>query len=145
MTKLSINLIVALVVACSLHCQAYAQFSFGQQKKKEARITYKPLPQPIDIPNVPHYVGQAVYEGGNSNELGRNMMFHERWKAKETKPQVLDWYKGSLQGYGWKINYVNDCSLSAEKDGNTCEVIVITPFMKGGYKSEISINSMQKK
>jgi hypothetical protein len=113
----------------------------GQQQASEL-VAAAPdrLKDKVSLPNVPEYTGKAKYLHGlvysHINNQKQGPAYVMCFNAKESIPQVRDWWLASLRQYRWNITYTSkDVVQGSDKDGSTC-IIQIGPPVAGVAKDD---------
>jgi hypothetical protein len=100
------------------------------------------LKEKVSLPNVPEYTGKAKYLHGliypaKGNEK-QGPTYVMCFNAKETMPQVHDWWLTSMRQYSWNISYTtSDVIRGTDKNGSFC-IIQIGPPVAGVAKDDRS-------
>jgi hypothetical protein len=125
-------------IGTSAQAQAPQQ---GQQQANEL-VAAAPdrLKDKVSLPNVPEYTGKAKYLHGlvysHINNQKQGPAYVMCFNAKESIPQVRDWWLASLRQYRWNITYTSkDVVQGSDKDGSTC-IIQIGPPVAGVSKDD---------
>ncbi|CAN5195836.1 hypothetical protein BH11CYA1_BH11CYA1_27530 [soil metagenome] len=124
----------AIVLLISLGTAANAQQNQqGQQTHELLNAAPDKLRDKVSLPNLPEYTGKSKYLHGlvytpNGKEK-QGPTYVMCFNAKETVPQVRDWWLASLRQYRWNITYTSrDVVQGTDKDGSTCIVQISNPI-----------------
>lgn len=130
----------------SLNSAAKAQApQQGQQNPNATELVAaapETLKEKVPLPNVPEYTGKAKYLHGlvynHINNTKQGPAYVLCFNAKETIPQVRDWWLNSMRQYRWNITYTSkDVVQGNDKDGSNC-IIQIGPPVSGVSKDDKS-------
>ena len=132
--------LLSLLAAMSVQAQAPRQ---GQQVNSDpiGAIPDK-LKEKVSLPNVPEYTGKAKYLHGlfyaASGKEKQGPTYVMCFNAKESMPQVHDWWLASMRQYSWNITYTSsDVIRGTDKNGSFC-IIQIGPPVAGVAKDDRS-------
>lgn len=123
--------LLVLLVAQSAHAQQ-GQRQTTANVTDEVASAPDTLKEKISLPNLPEYTGKAKFLNG----LVYNHIKNEKqgpayvmcFNAKETIPQVKDWWLNSLRQYRWNITYTSPSVVQGnDKDGSTCIIQIGVP------------------
>lgn len=108
------------------------------EREYAAEYQFRVLKEPVSLPNLPAYTGQAKFLSGLSYpNVKDGATIGLRFAVREDPSAVLGWYKEAFRGYQWA--YVpSDTGLTASKDGNSCTITVSKPSLVG-YKADLEI------
>lgn len=117
-----------VVVLCTMTtvCSSTAQpqQSSGSQYKKAPTVAADPLKNKVDLPDLPDFTGHAKFVRGVSSNTDHCQNYLQFFVASEDPTQVLDWYKNTLSMYKWNISYAGPICVTADKEQNTCSIMV---------------------
>lgn len=121
--------------------QSSTQKSSAQPQEESelaAEYQFQVLKEPVGLPNLPNYTGQAKFISGLSYpKVKDGATIGLRFAVREEPALVLNWYKEAFRGYQWA--YVpTDNGLTATKDGNSCTITLSKPSLVG-YKADLEI------
>lgn len=100
------------------------------------------LHQPMDLPDLPKYTGQAQFVQGlmYPNKAG-GAAITMSYRAKETPDVVLGWYSDALANYHWKIAPSKSTTMIKAVNGKNGITVNVGPGKAiGGYKTAINIS-----
>lgn len=114
------------------------------QSTQHAPDEFKPekLTGIVELPNVPHYTGHAVFVSGLKYPRDRSgVRIGMTLGVREDENEVLEWYKSALKTYRWSVmtNNPTDKYVSAAKDNNTFTVR-ISPSKQPGFRTLVVLS-----
>lgn len=122
-----------------------AQRKNGGLPASPADFQIDPLKDKVELPNLPEFTGHAKFIMGTMHPTDKGPSYVQHFAAKEDHKLVLDWYKNTLNMYGWKITFADNQVVTAEMKGANCAVSVNDcTGRKDGMNSEIEIDYSQR-
>lgn len=125
--------------------QTSARDALKYKDQRAPRLPEKDMTNPEPLPGVPPYSGQCKFQSGHTYETPMGTTYREYWNAREDRQHVLEWYKGALQSYGYKIVSSSVCNITASKGYDIVEVAAFNQPHDSAYRSQITIQSYHKK
>ncbi len=106
----------------------------------------EPLKEKVDLPNLPNFTGHAKFGFGTMHPSDRGPSYVMHFFAKEDHKLILDWYKNTLNMYGWKITFADGQVVTAETKNAHCAISVndCTGMRNDGCNSEFEIDYSQR-
>lgn len=105
----------------------------------------EPMKDKVDLPNLPEFTGHAKFIMGTMHPTDKGPSYVMHFSAKEDHKLVLDWYKNTLNMYGWKITFADGQVVTAENKNANCAVSVNDcTGRRDGNNSEIEIDYSQR-
>lgn len=105
----------------------------------------EPLKDKVDLPNLPNFTGHAKFIMGTVHPSDKGPSYVMHFATKEDHKLVLDWYKNTLNMYGWKITFADGQVVTAQLKNANCAVSVNDcTGRRDGNNSEIEIDYSQR-
>ena len=148
--RMAASLLAAVAMVPSSTAWVFAQTASGHLRftppagKKGGKPATPPqaITEPVEFPGVPRYTGRfKMLRGLRYKSAAGGDCYGMTIGVQEEGQQVLDWYKTSLQAYGWTLAKTSpEQPVVAAKQGPCSFTVMISPAREIGFRTVVDLS-----
>ncbi|HEY9784637.1 MAG TPA: hypothetical protein V6D17_04480 [Candidatus Obscuribacterales bacterium] len=110
----------------------------------QGKRDYKPivLDHDVSLPDLPQFTGQHKFSTGIMfPDVPGGPAYILRYSTSAKPKQIIEWYRTSLETYGWKRTSGDEYNIRATKNQNYVTISILSPLRSEEYCYSIRYRS----